>query len=315
MHKKTSNARKATSSAAGNGQGSSTPPQGATGPRTTAGKRRSSRNARKHGIFSREVVLDGEPRAEYDALLEGFLDYFRPVGAPEEVEVERLVTNLWRQRRHLVAEAAEIRRGTEFVEWNRDMSLLQDAEQIEQERNSDRMGLYNRLNPDETYPLPGLVFKIRNPQISSTCMTLLVLLRYVVQARGFDEQRDMGILEAIYGNRNRITVRNNLLDSYKTWFGISRLPEEERNRKGFASPEKCTQNFLLEMDAEISCMQAFRKLQISLEASRVRLEERRLNVPESQALDRLLRYEASLDRSFDRTLNRLQRMQKLRRAQ
>ncbi len=32
-------------------------------------------------------------------------------------------------------------------------------------------------------------------------------------------------------------------------------------------------------------------------------------------LDRLLRYEASLDRAFDRTLNQLERLQRMRRGQ
>src|ERR1700686_1019502 len=40
-----------------------------TGPRTPHGKQRSKFNARKHGIFSKSVLLHDESRAEYDALL------------------------------------------------------------------------------------------------------------------------------------------------------------------------------------------------------------------------------------------------------
>jgi hypothetical protein len=41
----------------------------------------------------------------------------------------------------------------------------------------------------------------------------------------------------------------------------------------------------------------------------------RLAIPESTQLDRLLRYEASLDRAFDRALIQLQRLQHLRKSQ
>ncbi len=39
------------------------------------------------------------------------------------------------------------------------------------------------------------------------------------------------------------------------------------------------------------------------------------NVPGAPTLDRLLRYEASLDRSFDRTLTQLERLQRMRLGQ
>ena len=45
------------------------PVQQATGPRTELGKRRSSSNATKHGIFSKAVLINGESRAELQSLL------------------------------------------------------------------------------------------------------------------------------------------------------------------------------------------------------------------------------------------------------
>ena len=38
-------------------------------------------------------------------------------------------------------------------------------------------------------------------------------------------------------------------------------------------------------------------------------------VPDSSEMDRLLRYEASLERAFDRALSQLERVQKIRRGQ
>ena len=79
-----------------------------TGPRTAAGKRRSSRNALKNGLFSRAPILEGESRAELDTLLKGLWEYWQPQGTLEEAQVGYLARLLWRQRRFLEAGSAEI---------------------------------------------------------------------------------------------------------------------------------------------------------------------------------------------------------------
>ena len=45
----------------------------ATGPRTAAGKAVSSANARKHGILSRQLIIEGESAEDFGALLEALL--------------------------------------------------------------------------------------------------------------------------------------------------------------------------------------------------------------------------------------------------
>jgi hypothetical protein len=54
-----------------NGEGNFALARTSTGPRTAMGKERSKRNALKHGIFSKVIVLEGESLAEYGSLLEG----------------------------------------------------------------------------------------------------------------------------------------------------------------------------------------------------------------------------------------------------
>ena len=48
---------------------------------------------------------------------------------------------------------------------------------------------------------------------------------------------------------------------------------------------------------------------------RTQLEMLRHSIPDTPGLDRLLRYEASLERSFDRTLTQLERLQRMRLGQ
>ena len=49
-----------------------------TGPRTDAGKQRSSQNALKHGLLAVQSVIPGEDPADYDSLLTEFAERFLP---------------------------------------------------------------------------------------------------------------------------------------------------------------------------------------------------------------------------------------------
>lgn len=73
--------------------------QKSTGPRTTAGKARSSRNATRHGLLSRRMLLQGESEKELAALRQGMRQSLRPFGELEEELVERMVATTWRKRR------------------------------------------------------------------------------------------------------------------------------------------------------------------------------------------------------------------------
>jgi hypothetical protein len=88
-----------------------------TGPRTESGKNRSRYNAIKHGIFSRDMLrswgLGKEDTKEFDNLLASLLEDLKPVGAMEEILVERIAVCLWRLKRVLQYEV-----GTMQVRYN-----------------------------------------------------------------------------------------------------------------------------------------------------------------------------------------------------
>jgi hypothetical protein len=84
-----------------------------TGPRSEHGKLTSSCNSVKHGVFSKAVLVKGESLAEYGRLLTGLREYFQPVGAFEDLLVEKIATIIWRLRRMLSAESAEIQKAQE----------------------------------------------------------------------------------------------------------------------------------------------------------------------------------------------------------
>jgi len=98
-----------------------------TGPRTPDGKARTSRNALKHGLLSGQILLSHEDADELDALRETLCADLRPVGALEELLVERIVSSAWLQRRALRAETA-------LMTWNEQLRMQWEPEYYEHGR-------------------------------------------------------------------------------------------------------------------------------------------------------------------------------------
>jgi hypothetical protein len=144
------------------------------------------------------------------------------------------------------------------------------------------------------------------------CLELLVKLREQVEKDGFSLEYNKAILEKIYGDRDENRLQEDLYDSYLTWMGTSEVSEEERAREDYASAAQCRKNVLVEIDEEIRRLKRDQKVRTSVQNARTQLEIMSHNVPDGPGLDRLLRYEAGLERSFDRTLSQLERLQRMR---
>ncbi len=76
-----------------------------TGPRTTEGKRRSSQNAFRHGLYSKQLVTPGECAAELDELRATLRREHAPASTIEEILVDDLAQHFWRLRRFREMEA------------------------------------------------------------------------------------------------------------------------------------------------------------------------------------------------------------------
>jgi hypothetical protein len=142
---------------------------------------------------------------------------------------------------------------------------------------------------------------------------LLFELREVITKDGFDMERDTGVLKEIYGLPVRNGFRRSLYGDYIIWLLGARAPDEERQKsEEFPTPEECKKCLVFSIDREICRLKRYQKEHAAVEASRAKVEALRQDVPDSPGLDRLLRYEASLERSFDRTLKQLERAQRMR---
>ncbi len=74
-------------------------PNRSTGPRTAAGKQRSSQNALTHGITSRSPLLATEDPAAYQAHCRRFFDEYQPATATETQPTQELIDTAWRLNR------------------------------------------------------------------------------------------------------------------------------------------------------------------------------------------------------------------------
>jgi hypothetical protein len=104
--------------------------QKSTGPRTPAGKKRVSRNALRHGFYSKWLLVphrDGnESQAEYDESNTAIHEHYQPVGWLEERWVETIAVWSWRLRRVIRYETGQIAR-----------ALAEHSDDLRQSREAD----------------------------------------------------------------------------------------------------------------------------------------------------------------------------------
>jgi len=82
--------------------------QKSTGPKSAEGKAVVSRNALTHGLLSRHLIIEGESQEEFSELIQLLAEEYQPMGLVEHALVERVGIALWRQRRLVRAESAEV---------------------------------------------------------------------------------------------------------------------------------------------------------------------------------------------------------------
>ncbi len=88
--------------------------QKSTGPKTNQGKAASSQNAVKHGLYSNDIIVNSphlkEDPAEYESLLSSIHEELKPQTLLQEHLVRKIANALWRSRRIINAETAQINR-------------------------------------------------------------------------------------------------------------------------------------------------------------------------------------------------------------
>ncbi len=271
---------------------------GATGPRTKRGKRKSRSNAVRHGIFAVGFLRGRESRAEYNALVNDLADSLQPVGKIEEILVEKLAMTLWRHRRVLQAEAAEIARETYTIE--------------DEELNG---GAISRKTPVGNLGLIKGAMATHDEVSLAAAALLLEKLRDQIREKGLDWERDRNTLKSVYGTQS---AREGL-DEDPLGELADKYREIALSGKAQGAAAECkgefTELIVGLVEEEIQRLEQLFDEWNSRAMERLKLQKTTVLVPQQQVADRLLRYEGALDRAFDRTLAQLERLQRLRSGQ
>src|SRR4029453_18741494 len=119
-----------------------------TGPRTESGKRRSRRNAIRHGLAAETVIDTLEDAADYRAFERAIKSDYSPQTAIEGQLVTRLASLLWRLRRAVIIESGLL---------NIQAGIIRDqtAARANIEHNRDRLSIFRRFLRDLESPTGG----------------------------------------------------------------------------------------------------------------------------------------------------------------
>jgi hypothetical protein len=101
-----------------------------TGPRTTAGKARSSLNALKHGLCAKAILIGAERPEQFEELRSAVIAHYRPRSALAYDAADRYAATLWRLRRIPTIEAA-------LAEAVHRRAYLEECKALEREHNAE----------------------------------------------------------------------------------------------------------------------------------------------------------------------------------
>lgn len=266
---------------------SSTGQSNGSGPGTIAGKRQSRKNALRHGLCAKELFLPSEEPEVFEALHRDLREDRRPDGVLEDYLVLQLAMLMWRKQRLLKAEAAEIAKITEFVEsdWLRQQAL-------------------SARKPNST---DGLLGDFSNSAASERAIQLLTNLRNDFERRGFNKGEDVSILREIYGF---CQLEEGFPYNYIALAVLAQDPDacEKHSRK----PEDVKKSLFERFEQEIERIRKLTSQMEEIESTRTNFVAQAWLVPSPEVLDRLLRYEAHLDRLFDRILVQFEHLKRMR---
>jgi hypothetical protein len=261
-----------------------------TGPKTVAGKQRSSRNALKSGIFSKALLVKGESRAEYESILSGLREELQPQGTLESATVEEICWVLWCKRRLRSAEHAEI---TYAAGFKRDD--LRQAEYIE---------AWDQMQAGEL--AGGLLRLSSNPMLIRQAIEELKIFLKIFGIIGFQDERELPILTRLYGK----AAPYGILHLFR--FNSTLAKAALNGKEGAQSAEELKESMVEYLNTEIERLKLLGERDERWILRRQEYEALAALVPSQESMDRFMRYGAHFSRELDRLLNRLEGLQRMR---
>jgi len=205
--------------------------------------------------------------------------------------VETLAGLFWRKRRLLQYESAEISKRIDFLEKDSEAALQVHA-------------------LDYAQPAGTSVGKtIQNGNLAAVraainCLGKLQLCHNLA-AEGFDARAQREMRESLFGNKDKNSVDDR--DYQEVIRVIGQFTKGAKIEGGQFAKVKDEA-----LDAEMKRVVELYNDLLLTEYDRVKVNLRAARIPSEEVSDRILRNETHLSREIDRTLNRLERLQRIR---
>jgi hypothetical protein len=299
-----------------------------TGPKTPAGKARSSKNALRHGLRAEAPVLPGERAEDWESHRVGVVRSLAPAGALEEALAGRVALCLWRLRRVTAYETAvtavgldeveeEVRTARSSLMEKTDHEKLAKAEEALRKQHktvSDWAGAYRLLQ--ELPDLPDEA-RVEGDDVEGALLDLAGAL-----PGGEDEYFDPTDADFLAG----LGVPQDEYDEPFAWngwtAGMVRQALASMAREFKTSPEKVLPRALADRkEIQESGQAEAKQLGGEIKALRRRIRDReerlrqRRMLPAQGTLETVTRYEAHLSRQLLQALHTLERLQAARAGQ
>jgi len=268
-----------------------------TGPKTPEGKAIASRNSLKHGLLAKEIVITAgegaESQDQFDSLFANLIEQFDRQGMLEEILVEKIAVAYWRLRRAHRYESGLIRQKLDsvtdsFYDGNTPFVVKARTDdeidrQIEQEKEEIISWTQDKKELTKMYKDGKSL-----DEIDETNWEWLV-------DKYEDIMNDNYHYEEPYPqNCKAIFIRNTGWSTDDIWQAHIELCDDRVNYHRM-------QILKLEKDKE--------KNQLKLEVAK-----KLGSIPQRRDLDRLLKYEGTIEKQFYKAIDQLERLQRRRRG-
>lgn len=255
-----------------------------TGPTSPEGKAVVSRNAVRHGIFAKDLVInagDGrEDALEYQELLTELKSDLAPVGRMEMMLVEKIAVNYWRLRRVVRYETGEIR---ERLDDFRESALRSHYSSSHYSRQRPELQYYNYND------------EITDTEYQEQCYKVAGM-----QSSNFNLMEEKAALE------------------YVLWFRMDR-EEAEFTEKDYKAAKKYVAALSPQMQGKLRKEMLEEAQQVLGEMKEVRTWQVKFDriqkaksLPATPNLNNVIKYENSLERSIFRNLAAFKTLQENR---
>jgi hypothetical protein len=258
--------------------------QHSTGPVTPDGKAVVARNAIKHGIFAEDLVIavgDGrEDQLEYYELLAELKNDLAPVGHMEMLLVEKIAVNYWRLRRLVRYETGEIRRRLDTFQENDLQSYYNSSFHS---RQRQKLEYYNYNDEISDVEFQEQLYKVATMKDS-----------------GFNLTEDKAALE------------------YVLYYRLNK-EEAELSDKDYKAAKKYVAGLSPQMKGKLRKKILEDAKQVLAEMDEVKIWnikfdriQKAMSLPVEKDLNKIIKYENSLERSIFRNLAALKTLQENR---